>query len=153
MTHIDRKRALAQGCALALALAAGSARADSSGMEWLGIAYIWAADIEVDARDRTADIAFSDTVENLEMGFQGHVEAQAEDLGGVVDVVYMGVGSNEVRQGIRVNADIDLTAMDLAFVLSPDPEPLTGIDAFGGLRYVDQEVDLVIDQIGRASCR
>ena len=30
----------------------------------------------------TLDISFSDTVENLEMGFQGHVEAQAEDFGG-----------------------------------------------------------------------
>src|SRR5688572_33463384 len=104
---------------LALSLASGAAHADSNDLEWLGIAYLWAADIELDARDRTADIAFSDTVENLEMGFQGHVEAQAEDLGGFVDVVYMGVGSNEVRQGIRVNADIDLTAMDLAFVWSP----------------------------------
>ena len=102
MTRIDRKKALAHGCALALALAAGSARADSSGMEWLGIVYVWGADIEVDARDRTLDVAFSDTVDNLEMGFQGHVEAQAEDFGGFVDVVFMGVGTNDVQQGIRV---------------------------------------------------
>ena len=145
MTRIDRKRALAQGCALALALAAGSARADSSDMEWLGIVYVWAADIEVEARDRNADISFSDTVENLEIGFQGHVEAQAEDFGGFVDVVFMGVGSNDVRQGIRVNTDVDLTAMDLALVWSPSPEPMTGIEVFGGLRYVDQDFGLVID--------
>jgi len=145
MTRIDRKTALAHGCALALALAAGSARADSSDMEWLGIVYLWAADIEVDARDRNADISFSDTVENLEMGFQGHVEAQAEDFGGFVDVVFMGVGSNDVRQGIRANVDVDLTAMDLALVWSPSAEPMTGIEVFGGLRYVDQDFGLVID--------
>ena len=145
MTRFDRKRSIAYSCALTLALAAGTARADSSGLEWLGIVYLWAADIEIDARDRTLDIAFSDTVENLEMGFQGHVEAQAEDFGGFVDVSFMGVGTNDVSQGIRVNTDVDLTAMDLAFVWSPDPEPLTGIEVYGGLRYVDTEIDLVID--------
>lgn len=145
MTRMDRKSVLARGCALAFALTAGSARADSSDMEWLGIVYVWAADIEVEARDRNADISFSDTVENLEMGFQGHVEAQAGDFGGFVDVVFMGVGSNDVRQGIRVNTDVDLTAMDLAFVWSPSPEPMTGIEVFGGLRYVDQDFGLVID--------
>jgi hypothetical protein len=143
---IGCRRSIHASCGvLALSLASGAAHADSNDMEWLGIAYLWAADIELDARDRTLEIDFSDTVENLEMGFQGHVEAQAEDFGGFVDVVFMGVGSNDVRQGIRVNADVDLTAMDLAVVWSPDPEPLTGIEVFGGLRYVDQEVDLVID--------
>ena len=36
---------------LALSLAAGAAHADSNDMGWLGIAYLWAADIELDARD------------------------------------------------------------------------------------------------------
>ena len=145
MKKSDRRTAVAGASALALALVTGSARADSSGMEWLGIAYLWAADIEVDARDRTLDISFSDTIENLEMGFQGHVEAQADDFGGFVDINYMGVGANESRQGIRVNADVDLTAMDLAFVWSPAEESFSGIEVFGGLRYLSTEFDLVID--------
>ena len=33
----------------------------------------------------------------------------------------MGVGTNDVNQGIRVNTDLDLTAMDLALVWSPSP--------------------------------
>ena len=33
------------------------------------------------------------------MGFQGHVEAQGEDFGGFVDIVFMGVGSNDVAPG------------------------------------------------------
>ncbi len=145
MKRFNRRAAVAAACTVALSLAAGTARADSSGMDWLGIAYVWAADIEVDARDRTLDIAFSDTVENLEMGFQGHVEAQGEDFGGFVDVSFMGVGANVVRQGVRVNADVDMTAMDLALVWSPEPEPFTGIEVFGGLRYVDTDFDLVLD--------
>ena len=145
MIRFDRKAAIAGATALALSLAAGSARADSSGFEWLGIAYLWAADIEVDARDRTLDISFSDTVENLEIGFQGHVEAQAQDFGGFVDVSFMAVGTNEVQQGIRVNTDVDMTAMDLAFVWSPAEESFTGIEVYGGLRYVETDFDLVID--------
>ena len=135
----------AAGCALALGLGAGSARADTADMDWLGIVYLWAADIEIDARDRNVGIDFSDTVENLEMGFQGHVEAQGDDFGGFVDVSFMAVGTNEVRQGIRVNADVNLTAMDLAFVWSPGPDRARGLEAYGGLRYIDTEVDLVLD--------
>lgn len=144
--NVGIRTAIQASCgALAMSLAAGAAHADSSDLEWIGIAYLWAADIELDVRDRTLDISFSDTVENLEMGFQGHVEAQAEDFGGFVDVVFMGVGSNDVDQGIRVNTDVDLTAMDLAFVWSPDSERFTGLEAFGGLRYIDTDVGLVID--------
>jgi hypothetical protein len=145
MTRFDRRAAIVGACALTLTLGTGVARADSSGMDWLGIVYLWASDIEVDARDRTLDISFSDTLENLEMGFQGHVEAQGEDFGGFVDIVFMGVGSNEVSQGIRVNTDLDLTAMDLAFVWSPAAESFSGLEAYGGLRYVDTNFDLVID--------
>jgi hypothetical protein len=145
MTGIDRKAAIAGASALALAMAAGPARADSSGMEWLGVVYLWASDIEVDVRDRTLDISFSDTIESLEMGFQGHVEAQGEDFGGFVDVIFMGVGAQDVRQGIRVNTDLDLTAMDLALVWSPDDDAFSGVEVFGGLRYIDTDFNLVID--------
>jgi hypothetical protein len=143
---IGPRSVICAGCGvLALSMAAGAVHADSNDMEWIGIAYLWAADIELDARDRTVDIAFSDTVENLEMGFQGHVEAQADNFGGFVDVSFMGVGTNEVRQGIRANTDVDMTAMDLAFVWSPEEESFTGIEVYGGLRYIDTEIDLVID--------
>jgi hypothetical protein len=135
---------VATGCALVMLLAAGSARADTSGMDWLGIAYLWAADIEVDARDRTLDIAFSDTVENLEMGFQGHVEAQGDDFGGFVDVSFMGVGKNQQVGQTQVNVDVDMSAMDLALVWSPGPERLRGLEAYGGLRYVNTDFDLVV---------
>ena len=98
MIRFDRRLAIAGASALALSLAAGNARADSSGLDWLGIAYLWAADIEVDARDRTIGVSFSDTIENLEMGFQGHVEAQAEDFGGFVD---FGVVTHDVHRPER----------------------------------------------------
>ncbi len=141
---ITKKRTFgACGMAVALSLGAGSAQAED--LDWLGIVYIWAADIDVSTQDFDAGVSFSDTVENLEMGFQAHVEAQAEDFGGFVDVSFMGVGTNEVKRGVRVNSDVDMTAMDLAMVWSPADEPMTGVEVFGGLRYIDTDFSLVLD--------
>lgn len=143
-TH-HRKPLVAAGCGIALALGAGGARADSSGMDWLGIVYLWAADIGVDTRDVNADIDFSDTIDKLEMGFQGHVEAQGDDFGGFVDISYMAVGNNNNLPNVHLNSDVDLTALDLAMVWSPGPEPMTGFEAYGGLRYIDTDFHLVVD--------
>lgn len=140
-----RQGSILVSCAAALAIGAGNASAQANDLDWLAVAYVWAADIELDSRDIDAGVSFSDTLENLEMGFQTHVEAQAEDFGGFVDVSFMGVGTNDVKRGVHVNSDVDMTAMDLAAVWSPAEEPFTGIEVFGGLRYIDTEVSLVLD--------
>lgn len=129
----------------AFALFLGSSTAEANEFDWLAIAYVWAADIDLDSRDINAGVSFSETVENLEMGFQGHVEAQADDFGGFVDVSFMAIGTNELKRGIRVNSDVDMTAMDLAAVWSPADEPMTGVEVFGGLRYIDTDVSLTLD--------
>jgi hypothetical protein len=147
MRGLYRRQPIAGGCALALLLAAGPARADSSGLDWLGIAYIWAADIGLDIGDQSAAVDFSDVIDKLEMGFQGHVEAQGDDFGGFVDVSFMGTGDNTSRILVDLNADLDMTAMDLALVWSPGLERMTGIEVFGGLRYIDTDVSLVVDPI------
>jgi hypothetical protein len=132
---------------MALLAAAAPARADSSGMDWLGIVYVWGADIGVDAGDRSVDVEFSDVIDKLEMAFLGHVEAQGDDIGGFVDVVFMGVGDNSSRPAADLNSDLDMTLMDLAAVWSPSPEPYSGVEVFGGLRYVDVDFDLVVDPL------
>ena len=45
-------------CALALAGASGRAEAASSDYDWIGILYVWAADIGVDTRDRSVNVDF-----------------------------------------------------------------------------------------------
>jgi hypothetical protein len=143
-TH-HRNSLIAAGCGFVLSLGAGAARAESSGMDWLGIVYLWAADIGVDTRDVNVDVDFSDTVDKLEMGFQGHMEAQGDNFGGFVDISYMAVGNNNNLPNVHLNSDLDLTAMDLAMVWSPGPERMTGFEAFGGLRYIDTKFNLVVD--------
>jgi len=142
MKHSDRNHRIAQGCALALLLAAGSARADSSGMDWLGVVYLWGADIGVDVRDRSIDVSFSDVVDKLEMGFMGHVEAQGDDFGGFVDVVYMSVADSRSIGPASLRGDLDMTLMDLAMVWNPAPERFTGPEVYGGFRYLSIDVGL-----------
>lgn len=77
----------------------------------------------------------------------GHVETQGDTLGGFVDVVFVGVGENESRTNFDLNVDNDTTAMDLALVWSPGEERMTGIELYGGLRYVSNDFSLVADPI------
>ena len=133
--------------AAVLAFAAMPAEAESTDLDWLAIAYVWATDIRVDSRDRTIDVDFSDVVDKLEMAFLGHVEAQGDAVGGFVDVVFMGVGDRSSREAADVNADLDMTLMDLAAVWSPAAERYAGIEAFGGLRYISVDFDLVVDPL------
>lgn len=81
-------RAVAGCCsAVVLAAASGSARGDSSGMDWLAVAYVWGANISADVADRSVDLSFSDIVDKLDMGLMAHVEAQGDEFGAFVDVV------------------------------------------------------------------
>ncbi len=133
--------------AFALPFTSGAVRAESTDLDWLAIAYVWAAEIGVDSQDTSVSVDFSDVIDKLEMGFQGHMETQADTVGGFVDVSIMNVGDNSSRELVELNSDLDMTAMDLALVWSPGPERMTGFEVFGGLRYIDMDFELVIDPI------
>ena len=133
--------------AFALSFTSAAARAESVDLDWLAIAYVWAAEIGVDSQDASVAVDFSDVIDKLEMGFQGHMETQADTVGGFVDVSIMDVGDNSSRELVELNSDLDMTAMDLALVWSPGPERMTGFEVFGGLRYIDMDFELVVDPI------
>jgi hypothetical protein len=138
----NRRHRVAQGCALAFLLAAGSARADSSGMDWLGVFYVWGADIGADYQDRSIDASFSDIVDKLDMGFMGHVEAQGDDFGGFADLVYMSVSDSRSIGPASVRGELDMTLMDVAMTWSPTAERFTGPEVYGGFRYVNIDAGL-----------
>ena len=131
--------------ALGLLLACTGARADSQDTDWLGIVYLWGAGISVDTKDASAGIDFNDLIDSLEMAGMGHVEVQGDTLGGFVDVVFVGVGSNESLPNFHLNTDNDTSAMDLAMIWSPGAERMTGIELYGGLRYIANDFHLVVD--------
>lgn len=140
-----RRTAAVSCAALVLAAASGSAQADSSDMDWLAVAYLWGANISADVRDRSVDLSFSDIVDKLDMGFMGHVEAQGDEFGGFVDVVYMGISDSASRPLAEVRGELDMTLMDLAFVWSPASERFSGLEAYGGLRYLTSDVGLRVE--------
>jgi hypothetical protein len=142
MKHSELHRPVARGCALALLLAAGSARADSSGMDWIATAYVWGAEIGADARSRSVDLSFSDIVDKLDMALMGRVEAQGDDFGGFVDVVYMSISDSASRPVADLRAELDMTLMDLAFVWSPTEGRYSGPEVYGGMRYISPDFGL-----------
>ena len=131
----------------ALTFASGAARAESTDLDWVATGYLWGADIGVDSRDRSVDASFSDVIDKLEIAFMGHVEAQGDTVGGFVDVVFMAVGDNVSRDLAELNADLDLTLMDVALVWSPGAERYTGVEVYGGFRYLATDFDLRVDPI------
>jgi hypothetical protein len=134
--------------ALALSLGSGAACAqDAEDYDWLGIAYLWASDIQADAKNANAGVDFSDVLDKLEMAGQAHVEVQGDDLGGLIDFTFLGLGDQSSRPLVNLNGDLDLILMDLALVFSPGTERLTGFEIFGGLRYIDADFRLVIDPV------
>jgi hypothetical protein len=145
--RFQRGRRVAGGCALALWLAAGPAQADSADLDWLGIAYLWGSGITIDAREQSVGIDFDDLVDDLEIAFMGRVEAQGDDFGGFVDVMFVGVGDRESRTLADVNVDNDVTAMDLALIWSPGTARATGLELYGGLRYVNNDFRIVVDPL------
>jgi hypothetical protein len=148
MKNIRRRKVLAGAAgATALLLGTASAHADSQDTDWLGIVYLWGAGITIDVQDASAGVDFKDLIDDLEIGFMGRVEAQGDNFGGFVDVLFVGVGGNESRTNFDLNTDNDTTAMDLAFVWSPGPERMTGFELYGGLRYVDNDFHIVADPV------
>jgi hypothetical protein len=144
-TNTRFRRVVRAGCAVLALAGAGTAQAASDDYDWLGIVYLWGADIGVDSRDASIDVDFSDVVDKLEMAFQTHVEVQGDDIGGFVDLSFVGVGDSSHRANAHLDADLDMTALDMALVWSPGAERMTGLELYGGLRYIDTDFRLVID--------
>src|SRR5262245_14669442 len=133
---------------LGLSLASVTACAQGSDdYDWLAIVYLWATDIQVDAENASIGADFSDVLDKLEMAAQVHAEVQGDELGAFIDFTFMGLGDKRSREFAELNADLDLTLMDLALVWSPGAERLAGFEAFGGLRYIDADFRLVIDPV------
>jgi len=145
--HIGLRTAIHAACGVLSLSLAGAARAESSDMDWLGIAYVWGSGITIDAREQSIGVDFNDLVDSLEVGFMGHVEAQGDTFGGFVDVLQINVGDRESRPLVDLNVDNDTTSMDIALVWSPGAERLTGTELYGGLRYVSNDFRIVVDPI------
>lgn len=136
---------------LVLAVAAmggclGASAAESGDWQWMVEPYAWAASIGTDMRtyqpptDANTDSSFSDIVDKLDGVFMGRVEGRNERFGVFADFIYLGLADSQQRRVMHTSTDLDTRLFDAAFSVRVGGERDTGLDVYGGIRYID--VDL-----------
>lgn len=124
--------------------AASAAEADD--WEWMVEPYVWAASIGTDMRTFTppteaeSDSSFSDVVDKLDGVFMGRVEGRNERFGMFADFIYLGLADSSHRRFLSTSTDLDARLLDVAFSMRFGGQRDSGLDLYGGARYID--VDL-----------
>lgn len=135
----------------ALALSAmgaclGASAAESADWQWMVEPYVWAASIGTDMRtfqpptDASTDSSFTDIIDKLDGVFMGRVEGRNERFGVFADFIYLGLADSQQRRVMHTSTDLDTRLFDAAFSVRVGGERDTGLDVYGGIRYID--VDL-----------
>jgi hypothetical protein len=142
------RHALAASILVALSALPASVRADD-GWDWQLAPYLWAVSIKTDLNEeqppgeQTTD--FSNILDKFDGAFLGHAEGQGDSFGVFADIVYLGLADDRDFDRLSTQADLDSTIVELALVYSPGPERYRGIEAFGGVRYIDLSLDVDVD--------
>ncbi len=137
-----------RAAALALALAAVPA-ASASDWRWSVTPYAWGTDVGVDvdlAGREVVDetIAVTDLLEDIDLIFQGRVEAQKGQHGALLDVFYAGMSDD--ASGVALPGDageaaidwkMDMTILDVAGFFDPKGDG-GGLQFLYGVRVLDQ---------------
>jgi len=149
-----RRNALTLACVALLStplLAPATARA-GEGADWIIAPYLWAPTITVDL-DTPRDSGgggqeqdfFPEIFDKLDGAFLGYVEAQGDHWGGFANVLFLGLASDEDFAIADTESDIDTMIIDAAVVYSFDSERFAGFELYGGLRYIDVDLQVEID--------
>ncbi|WP_372012442.1 hypothetical protein [Pseudoxanthomonas sp. 10H] len=147
MHRSTRSNAARLGALLGGLSAAATASAQpSSDWEWMVEPYIWAASIGTDMRtispptEADSDSSFSDVIDKLDGVFMGRVEGRTDRYGMFADFIYLGLADGTQRRVLRTETDLDARLLDLAFSVRIGGARDSGLDLYGGARYID--VDL-----------
>ena len=129
-----------------LLAAASTCAQQSSGWEWMVEPYAWAASIGTDMRtitpptDADSDSSFSDVIDKLDGVFMGRVEGRTDRYGMFADFIYLGLADGSQRRVLRTDTDLDTRLLDLAFSVRVGGERDSGLDLYGGARYIDLDL-------------
>jgi opacity protein-like surface antigen len=120
--------------------------------------YFWAAELKGDAtlRGRTgsADVSFSDILDNLDIAFMGRVEGWKGRWGLYFDGLYMDLGTEFTtpRGSVSADADVKMTMLDFGIghrvwetKVGQEDGQKVSIDLLGGGRYMNlgEQIDVV----------
>ncbi|MEH6584221.1 MAG: hypothetical protein V7754_19980 [Halioglobus sp.] len=155
--HTRRCRATISACVATVGLLSGQAMADNPGGWEYSVAplYLWAKGIDgaasIGQLDAPLDLDFSDDIlENLDSAFAIHIEAKQGDLTLWTEYNYAKLDpSAEAALGpVVIGADIEfqdtMFELGVAYVFADTGS--TQWEVLGGVRYMDQEIDVEIDK-------
>jgi len=128
--------------------------------EWTLVPYLWASDIGMEEKITDepvleTDIDFGDLIDKVDLAFTVHFEGRKGRGGFLIDITAIGLsnettfsggsGSSAPPDGTLVNADIDLSIVEVGGFYRPGGEK-TGLDILAGIRYVgmDQKIDITL---------
>jgi hypothetical protein len=150
-----RRKNLALACtALLSATVVPSTAYAGESVDWVIAPYLWAPTITVDlATPRPDDDGsisqeqdfFPEIFDKLDGAFLGYVEAQGDHWGGFANLLYLGLASDEDFAIADTDSDIDAVIVDAAVVYSFDSERFAGFELYGGVRYIDVDLQVRID--------
>ena len=128
--------------------------AATGGWQFTIAPYLWAPRTDIDltvgplTRSTTIDF-FSDVVDNLNLGFTGHFEANWREWTGLLDLLYLKLGKDESPNGVPTELDFQLLLFEFGgtYRLATLPVGRTGritLEALAGgrLMYVDAELTI-----------
>lgn len=135
----------------AVALVLGSASVSSlaaqgDGWDWMVEPYVWAASIGTDMRtfqpptDSDTDSSFSDIIDKLDGVFMVRVEGRSDQVGVFADFIYLGLADSNQRRVLSTHSDLDARLLDAAVSWRVGGERESGLDVFGGARYIDVDM-------------
>ena len=135
-------------------IATSSTLRAANDVDWIVAPYLWLPTITVDfatPRDDgggtggAGEDTFPDVLDELDGAFLGYVEAQGDRWGGSMNLLYLGLESDEPFEAALTSSDLDATIVDAAVVYSFDRVRFQGFELYGGLRYVDIGYEAGID--------
>jgi hypothetical protein len=125
------------------------AEGSDDGLNWFFTPYVWLSDTSLNAtiNDHTVletELEFSDMVDKVETGFQGHLEGYGNHFGFFADLTYISAADDSTHEGISLDTEVDTAILELAAVYYLQGKGVDGLSVFAGLRQlsVDQKIQL-----------
>jgi len=146
---MERKRSTQRVALAILLLSAGStpALARDPGWDWMIEPYLWGASIGTDMRtfepptSADSDSSFyPDVIDKLDGIFMVRVEGRNDRFGMFADFLYLGLGDDTQHRVLSTRTDLDARLLDAAFSMRFGGERYSGLDVFGGLRWIDLDM-------------
>lgn len=121
--------------------------AEGDGWHWMIAPYVWGASIGTDLKTNVPPsqssntLDFGDIIDHISGAFEMHVEGQGGRFGMFADYTYLGLSDSHTRPHFYTNTHLSTTLFEAAAVWNPSGASFSGLEFFGGLRYIDANLD------------